>query len=156
MNPSGRFTASRDLLFIFLLCVVVFQLGCGKKMAQYPDAPVRDNKIIIPLHDVRDGRAHFFTYTRGGRQINFFVRTDAKGTVSSYFDACYTCYKQKKGYRQEGADLICNECGMKFNISDETWQAQGGCDPILLKSSIEGEQLVIDTDVIEKGLKLFK
>jgi uncharacterized membrane protein len=95
-------------------------------------------------------------YTQGGRQINFFVRTDAKGTVSSNFDACYTCYKQKKGYRQERPDLICNECRMKFGLSDETWETKGGCDPILLKSTIEGDNLIIEVAVIEKGRKLFR
>jgi len=155
MNDSYRLTAAHAL-FSAVLCGLVLLSGCSKKLAQYQDAPVRDSKIIIPLRDVRDGKAHFFMYTRGGRQINFFVRTDAKGVVTSYFDACYTCYKQKKGYRQEGSDLTCNECGMKFGLSDETWQAKGGCDPILLKSTVEGGNLIIETAVIEKGIKLFK
>jgi uncharacterized membrane protein len=154
MNNSTRFTSSHAVCIVVLSGLVVVS-GCSKKLAQYQDAPVHDNKIIILLRDVRDGKAHFFMYTRGGRQINFFVRTDAQGTVSSYFDACYTCYKQKKGYRQEGPDLICNECGMKFGLSDETWEAKGGCDPILLKSAIEGDNLIIETAVIEKGMKLF-
>jgi len=155
MNNSTRFTASHAVCIVVLSSLVVLS-GCSKKLAQYQNALVHDNKIIIPLRDVRDGKAHFFMYTRGGRQINFFVRTDAKGTVSSYFDACYTCYKQKKGYRQEGPDLICNECGMKFGLSDETWETKGGCDPILLKSTIEGDNLIIETAVIEKGMKLFR
>lgn len=157
MNNSNCFTATAShAVCILLLCSLVVFSGCGKKLAQYEDAPVQDNKIIIPLRDVRDGKAHFFMYTRGGRQINFFVRTDAKGAVSSYFDACYTCYKHKKGYRQEGSDLICNECGMKFGLADETWEAKGGCDPILLKSTVEGDNLIIETAVIEKGVKLFR
>ncbi len=155
MSNSCCLTAAHALLSA-VLCGLVLLSGCGKKLAQYPDAPVHENKIIIPLSDVRDGKAHFYMYKREGRQINFFVRTDAKGTVSSYFDACYTCYKQKKGYRQEGSDLICNECDMKFGLSDETWQAKGGCDPIPLKSTIEGDSLIIETAVIEKGIKLFR
>ncbi len=155
MSNKNRLTAAHAL-FSAVLCSLVLFSGCGRKLAQYPEAPVQENRITIPLRDVRDGKAHFYSYMRGGRQINFFVRTDAKGAVSSYFDACYTCYKQKKGYRQEGSDLICNECEMKFGLADETWQAKGGCDPILLKSAIEGDNLIIETEVIERGGKLFR
>ena len=155
MYDSYRSTLS-FAVGIVVLCSLLILSGCSKKLTQYPDASVHDNKIIVPLRDVRDGKAHFFTYTGGGGQINFFVRTDAKGAVSSYFDACYTCYKHKKGYRQEGSELICNECGMKFGLSDETWPAKGGCDPILLKSTIEGDNLIIEAAVIEKGAKLFR
>jgi len=155
MNNSRR-PIAWHVACIVVLCSQFFFTGCGRKLTQYRDAPVHDDKIIIPLSGVRDGKAHFYTYTHGGRQINFFVRTDAKGTVSSYFDACYTCYKQKKGYREEGPDLICNECGMKFGLAEETWESKGGCDPILLKSTIEHNNLIIDTAVIEKGVKLFR
>jgi uncharacterized membrane protein len=138
------------------MCCVLLFTGCGRKLSQYRQAPVQGNRIVIPLDEVRDGKAHFYTYVRGGGQINFFVRTDAKGAASSYFDACYTCYKQKKGYRQQGPDLVCNECDMKFGLAAETWEDKGGCDPILLASTIEDNNLIIDTRVIEKGVKLFR
>jgi uncharacterized membrane protein len=141
--------------FLAVICCVLLFAGCGRKLSHYREAPVRGDRIVIPLDEVSDGKAHFYTYARGGRQINFFVRTDAKGTVSAYFDACYTCYKQKKGYRQEGPDLVCNECDMKFGLAEEKWQDKSGCDPILLKSTIHGSNLIIDTRVIEKGVKLF-
>jgi uncharacterized membrane protein len=144
------------------LCVTVVMLslialaGCSKQPALYREAPLRGSSIVIPISEVKDGKAHFYTYRKSGKRINFFVRTDAHGTVSSYFDACFTCYRHKKGYRQEGADLVCQECGMRFGLAEETWDPKGGCDPILLKSTITDNSLVIDTSVIEKGGKLFR
>jgi uncharacterized membrane protein len=44
---------------------------------------------------------------------------------------------------------------MKFGLADEKWPEKDGCNPILLKSSIEQNSLIIDTTVIEKGAKLF-
>ncbi|NJD54972.1 MAG: DUF2318 domain-containing protein [Nitrospirae bacterium] len=146
----------RYIACLFALCGLILLLGCGKKLAQYQQASVHNNRIVIPLDEVKDGKAHFYTFTHGGRQINFFVRTDAKGKVSSFFDACYTCYRQKKGYRQEGTDLVCQECGMRFGLAEETWDPKGGCDPILLKSTIENNSLLVDISVIEKGGKLFR
>ena len=110
---------------------------------------------MIPVSEVSDGNAHFYTYRKSGKRINFFVRTDLDGRVASYFDACLTCYSHKKGYRQEEAELICNECGMKFGLFDVKWEEKDGCNPIYLKNTIENSNLVIDTAVIEKGAKLF-
>jgi uncharacterized membrane protein len=138
-----------------IISLLILLTGCGKKPNLYQEAQVRDNRIVIPLKDFSDGKAHFFTYRKSGKHINFFVRTDGKGTVSSYYDACFTCYKKKQGYRQEGSDLICNECSMKFGLADEKWEEKDGCNPIYLKSVIENSNLVIDTAVIEKGSRLF-
>ena len=142
-----------NLTIVLISCTLL--TGCGKQPALYGDAPLRGDRIVIPLGEVSDGKAHFYTYRKSGKRINFFVRTDAKGTVSSYFDACFTCYKAKKGYRQEGPDLVCNECSMKFGLAEERWDEKGGCNPIHLKSTITENSLVIDTAVIEKGAKLF-
>jgi len=143
----------RAISVVFMLLLLL--AGCGKQPALYKDAPVKESSIVIPLSEVNDGKAHFYSYRKSGKHINFFVRADGKGTVSSYYDACFTCYKKKKGYRQEGTDLICNECSMKFGLAEEKWPDKDGCNPIHLKSAITDNNLVIDTAVIEKGAKLF-
>ena len=144
-------------LFIpsLIISVLVLLTGCNTQPALYQNAPVIDSRIVIPLNDISDGKVHFYTYKKSGKHINFFIRTDGKGTVSSYYDACFTCYKKKKGYRQEGSVIICNECSMKFSLADEKWEEKDGCNPIYLKSIIEGNNIIIDTAVIEKGAKLF-
>lgn len=139
---------------IILLFIVL--TGCSKQPVLYQNAPISDNRVVIPLSDVSDGDIHFYSYNKAGKHINFFIRTDGKGTVSSYYDACFACYKKKKGYRHEGSDIICNECGMMFGLAEEKWDDKDGCNPIHLKSAIEGNNLVIDTLVIEKGAKLFR
>jgi uncharacterized membrane protein len=141
--------------FCLILYISGILIGCSRQPVMYQEAPVKDNRIIIPLSRVSDGQVHFFTYKNAGKRINFFIRTDGKGTISSYFDACYTCYKAKKGYRQEGSDVVCNECSMKFGLAEEKWHDKGGCNPIVLKSSLENNTLIIDKAVIEKGAKLF-
>jgi uncharacterized membrane protein len=154
MSTKSRNSIVVRRAYIIIFCLVMIS-GCSSQPARYQDAPVRDQRIIIPLSQVSDGNVHFYTYRHAGRSINFFVRTDSKGTISTYFDACYTCYRHKKGYRQEGGDIICNECNMKFGLADQKWEEINGCDPISLKSSLEEHSLVIDTAVIEKGAKLF-
>ena len=137
------------------ISLLLLLTGCNKQPALYQNAPVQGSRIVIPVSEVSDGKAHFYTYRKAGKHINFFVRTDGKGTVSSYYDACFTCYSKKKGYRQNGADLICNECSMKFGLAEEKWDEKDGCNPINLKSTIEDNNLLIDITIIEKGAKLF-
>lgn len=140
---------------VIVVSLLFLLTGCSKQPALYQNAPMQENRIVIPLTEVNDGKAHFYTYRKSGKHINFFIRTDGKGTVSSYYDACFTCYKKKKGYHQEGSDIICNECNMKFGLAEEKWEEKDGCNPIYLKSIIEDSNLVIDAAVIEKGAKLF-
>jgi len=140
---------------VIVVSLLILLTGCNKQPALYQNAPVKDARIVIPLTEVNDGKVHFYTYRKSGKHINFFIRTDGKGTVSSYYDACFTCYKKKKGYHQEGSDIICNECNMKFGLAEEKWEEKDGCNPIYLKSIIEDSNLVIDAAVIEKGAKLF-
>lgn len=142
-------------LFSSLFFVLLFSGGCGKQPAEHEVVVPRDGAIRIPVGKVHDGKVHFFTYKKSGKRINFFIRTDGNDNLSSYFDACYTCYRHKKGYKEEGADLVCNECGLKFRLADERWDNSGGCSPILLTSRTEKDELVIMTGDLEKGQRLF-
>ena len=140
----------------YLVMLVLLLAGaCGKQPAQYKVVTPRDGAIRLPVEEVHDGKVHFFTYKKSGKRINFLVRTDGKDKLSACFDACFTCYKHKKGYRQEGTDLVCNECSMKFRLADEHWDNTQGCSPIALKSRIENNEMVIMAEDLEKGGKLF-
>lgn len=143
---------------IFLCCSLVLALfftGCSKLPAEHPRVTAKEGFIKIPVSETNDGKVHFYTYKKSGKRINFFVRTDGRGVLSASYDACFTCYKHKKGYRVEGADLVCNECSMKFKIADERWDNSQGCSPILLKSKVDKDYLTIKAEDIERGSKLF-
>ncbi|MDA8240234.1 MAG: Fe-S-containing protein [Nitrospiraceae bacterium] len=138
-----------------LLCILFAFAGCSNLPAEHTVVSVRSGEIRLPIKDFSDGKVHFFTYKKDGKRINFFVRTDGKANLSAYFDACYTCYKHKKGYREEGSDLVCNECNLKFRLAEEHWDTSHGCCPISIKSRIDGTELVIASKDLEKGEKLF-
>ena len=63
-------------------------------------------------------------------------------------DACDTCYHAKKGYHQEGDDMICNNCGLHFH-SSQINEVHGGCNPVGLPRTIDGNQLVIKASELE-------
>ncbi len=144
-----------SLRAVLLLALAASFLGCSNLPAEHTRVKAVDGAIIIPLSDVSDGMPHFYTYKHAGKRINFFVRTDGAGALSAYFDACFTCFKYKKGYRVEGADLVCNECSLNFRLADERWDNSRGCSPILIKSRLQDKTLVLQTSDLEKGAKLF-
>lgn len=142
------------LFFIGTLFLSVYVPACGKLPAEHKIISATDGKIVIPVDTVKDGKVHFFTYKKSGKRVNFFVRTDSRENLSAYFDACYTCYKNRKGYRVEGTDLICNECNLKFGISEEVWENKD-CRPIMIRSTVEGKNLILEVSSVEKGARLF-
>jgi uncharacterized membrane protein len=76
------------------------------------------------------------------------------GIVRAAFDACDVCYKSKKGYRQEGDNMVCNNCNQKFR-TDQVNEVKGGCNPAPLNRRIEGTQVVISGQDILKGAWYF-
>ena len=104
--------------------------------------------IKIPLDEVSKTAA-FYDYDG----IRFFVVKAKDGNVKTAFDACDVCYRSGKGYRQEGDDMICNNCGNYYPISGLGTKnlKGGGCWPGYLPSKTEGDYLVIEKVALESG-----
>jgi uncharacterized membrane protein len=112
-----------------------------------PSAP-ESRDIRIPLTDL-GSTAKFFDYKLpDNKPVRFFVIKSSDGVYRAALDACDTCYHAKKGYHQEGDDMICNNCGLHFH-SAKINEVHGGCNPIGLPRTIEGNQLVIKSSELE-------
>lgn len=102
----------------------------------------------IPLSEI-SRTAGFYDYDG----IKFFVVKAKDGSVKTAFDACDVCYRSRKGYRQQGDDMICNNCGNYYPISGLGTKnlRGGGCWPGYLPRTIEGDFLVIKKSDLEAG-----
>lgn len=109
-----------------------------------------EGAVRIPVAEVSDGQAHYYTYKGRGKNLNFFVLKSSDGVIRAAFDACDVCYRERKGYRQEGDDMVCNNCGQRFP-SVKINVLKGGCNPAPLERSVEGGMLVLKTTHIEGG-----
>jgi uncharacterized membrane protein len=138
-----------------LVLILLVLFSCSAQEAKYPVVKADGDTVKIPLKDVSDGFVHFYSFKSGGKNINFIVRTDSAGKLHTCFDACFTCYKFKKGYRVEGTDIVCNECGRRFGITDKVWKDVGGCVPIGLPSAVNGDFVLINVSDLKRGEKLF-
>lgn len=100
------------------------------------------DRAIVPTADLDDGEMHKYTYTSDEGSIRFdIVRYDDE--YMAVFDTCEIC--PAKGFLQEGEDtLVCKNCNAPIDMS--TLSEGGGCNPMILESSVEGDNVVIQLD----------
>jgi uncharacterized membrane protein len=111
-------------------------------------APAESRDIRISLSEL-SGNAKFFDYKLAdNKPVRFFVIKSSDGVYRAALDACDTCYHAKKGYHQEGDDMVCNNCGLHFP-SSQINEVHGGCNPVGLPRTIEGDQMVIKARELE-------
>ncbi len=120
----------------------------------YPQVVADNGVVSLPVSTFADGQAHFYTYMNGDRPIEFFVLQSKDGTVRAAFNACDVCFGAKKGYRQEGDVMVCNNCGNRFP-ADKINDVRGGCNPGPLTRTVEGDNLIIQVEDIIAGQTYF-
>ncbi len=122
--------------------------------SRYTAVKEMNGEIRLPLAEVSDGKAHYYSYQDGGKDIKFFVVKSPDGVVRAAFDACDVCFPEKKGYSQEGDFMVCINCGRKFH-STQVNVVAGGCNPAPLARRTDGEFLVILAADIKPGARFF-
>lgn len=100
--------------------------------------------VRIPLAEMSGVSVHFYTVDMQGTAFRFFVMRKSNGDYVTALDACQIC--GRIGYRQEGSVLICRNCGAPVNAAEIGMP--GGCNPIAVKSHVEGTNIVVDLSAI--------
>ena len=125
--------------------------GLGK----YEKVKATNGAVTIPVNDLSDGKAHFFQFSDGGKEIKFFVVKGSDGNLHSAFDACDACYREKKGYVQQGDMMVCKNCNMKFQTSRVGHGSGGGCNPSPLAHANDGKNVRFNVTDLVAGIRFF-
>lgn len=131
--------------------VAAFAFSLGK----YEKLKVSNGAVTVPLARLSDGKAHFYKYDDGGKEIAFFAVKAADGSIKTAFDACDACFKSKKGYEQQGEKMNCKNCNQKFAIGRLGPNASGGCNPGYLPHRLVGNNLSIAVTDLKEGARYF-
>lgn len=113
------------------------------------------DQVTIPLAALDSGKALFLQLESEGRTLYYLALRSRDGKYRSALDACDVCFRANRGYRQEGDQLICNNCGQAF-AADRLGDAKGGCNPHPLPHRIEGGVMAISKADIVAGKKYFE
>lgn len=154
---------------VILAVVAIMALGAYLAIAGSGDKPASSTvtgttqnsaaanagDIRIPVSDIESSKAKFFDYTTSDRRpIRFFALKSSDGVYRAALDACDTCFHAKKGYHQEGDDMVCNNCRLRFPTAKIN-EVAGGCNPVGLPRSIEGDSIVIKASDLESRKSYF-
>jgi uncharacterized membrane protein len=112
------------------------------------------DEIRIPLAELVDRAAHYYTFMVGILPVEFFAIWTDDNVIRAALNACDICYRAKLGYRQDGAFMVCNNCGNRFPV-DRIAAVAGGCNPVPLATRIDGLDLAILVSALEAGLASF-
>lgn len=113
-----------------------------------------DGTVRFAKADFADGKARFYRYQGQHGAIDFFLVKSQDGIIRAAFDSCDVCYKELKGYRQEGPEMVCNNCDQRFKTNLVN-VVKGGCNPAPLERQQVGSEVVITTAALEKGAGYF-
>jgi uncharacterized membrane protein len=102
-------------------------------------------------------QARFYnTVMPNGKTIYFFVLKDRQGVFRAAANACFICFGAGKGYRQEGDNMVCIQCGRRYPL-EKIATERGGCNPEPINPNLEvrNGQIIIEQADLEKVLNLF-
>ncbi len=161
---DGKKRARRPLIAI-ALCAVFIVAGATMYMllpvgrdnpassTGITSAP-QPNQVEYAVNLFSDGKARHYSYSVGQQTVTYFILKSSDGVIRAAFDACDVCWPAGKGYVQQGDQMICRNCGRKFD-SVRINEVKGGCNPAPLNRRIEGDRLIIQKADILDGLRYF-
>ena len=130
------------------------KINFGNKFVSYKNIKAENGIVTIPTAIFNDGKAKYFQYKFPEKTIFFFAVKSSDGKIRAAFDSCDVCFRERKGYRQDGDLMICNNCGQVFP-SNKINVEKGGCNPAPLDRKTVGNNLMINVTDIYKGMRYF-
>lgn len=155
---SNKNTVKILALVALALVAVVAYLVAGARGERATVASgglkVAGGEVSLPVSELSE-KARFYEYkTAAGKTVRFFAVKSSDGVFRAALDACDVCFHAKKGYSQEGGDMVCNNCGMHFP-SAKVNEVKGGCNPVGLERKIAGDRLSLSARELEAGASYF-
>jgi FTR1 family protein len=128
-----------SFVFIVLATAQVIYAKSTSALSPATYLTFTNGQLSIPVTDVSDGDLHRYAVTLDGKEIRFLVFKKPDGKLVTVLDACEIC--GPVGFYRSGNQIICKNCSAPINA--QSMGQSGGCNPIPLKSSTNGGQIVV-------------
>jgi uncharacterized membrane protein len=163
--------ASGALVVIIALALVIFKFSSGaetdlranvEKTANIPSILGTSNlsnisNIVIPKSEVTE-IAKFYPVVVDGTKMEVLAAKAPDGTIRTAMNTCQVCYNSGRGYyKQEGDELVCQNCKNRFKIS-QVEKIKGGCNPVPIldeNKTDDGTNITISGSYLEQNKDLF-
>src|SRR6185369_4782886 len=140
--------------FLFIVMVTAEFIYAKSVSALSPATPVTftGGSLSIPLSQVSDGDLHRFAAREAGTDIRFLLYQKPDGKVVALFDACQIC--GPVGFFKGANGFVCKNCSAPIN--GQSVGTPGGCNPVPLRSTADGNSIVSQEVDLGAGTKLFQ
>ncbi len=168
MNKNNSFQYKR-LAFIAIVAIVAVLAAYGVdkltgqtkkegKQASTETTVAKDSDIVIPVSNVTE-EPTFYPAVIDGTDLEVIAVKASDGTIRTAFNTCQVCYNSGKGYyKQEGNQLVCQNCGNRFGM-DDVEVTKGGCNPVPITSeykTVDSETITISKDFLTQAMVIFE
>lgn len=113
--------------------------------------------LIITKSEISE-TARFYPYQVGNTKMEVLAVKANDGTIRTALNTCQVCYDSGRGYYvQEGNELVCQNCGNRFQI-EQVEVIKGGCNPVPVMKENKTEddtQIVVSKDYLAASAELF-
>ena len=155
-NRKGMFTA----LGIAAAALVVFM---AIKTFAGPDSLLSSTisqnggDIQITKSQITE-KASFLSYAADTAAMEVIAVKAPDGTIRTALNTCQVCYNSGRGYYvQEGDELVCQNCGNRFKISQIELE-KNGCNPVPIpeeSKTDDGQTITIPESYLQQNADLF-
>ncbi|MGD0839906.1 MAG: Fe-S-containing protein [Candidatus Acidiferrales bacterium] len=145
-RTQRRWMFAAAFTFVAVILLLAADFVYARVAAAPPPAELLtaiDGQVRVPTAQVSDNNLHMFRLQAGGGEIRFLIIKQPAG-YGVALDACQIC--GRAGYRQEGANVICRNCGAAIYIP--TIGQSGGCNPVGVASQVDGADIVVDVPAL--------
>lgn len=126
--------------YIMIIMMIILSLttlvGCEKEKASIKGSSntnttekiASGESLTIPVKEISE-KASFYPIEVNGTQMEVIAVKDSDGNIRTAFNTCQICYDSGNGYyKQEGDELVCQNCGNSFTM-EQVGESAGGCNP---------------------------
>lgn len=114
--------------------------------------------ITIVKKDITE-TATFIPYNIGDTKMEIVAVMAPDGTIRTALNTCQVCWDSGRGYyKQEGDELVCQNCGNRFKIS-QIEKMKNGCNPVPITGegkADNGDTISISGDELAKYKSFFE
>jgi high-affinity iron transporter len=150
---QARWLVAAGATFVIVTLILTADFLYARTAAAPPEAPtlgVAAGLVRVPVEGLGDGNVHFFRADIDGTPQSFMVLRKTDGNWIAAIDGCMICGRH--GYRQEGTNVICRNCGAVIPIS--TMGQVGGCNPIAVPARLENGALVLQASDLSRSIQV--
>ena len=145
-----QWTAKRERLWAVLVCVTAFVFittitaeviyaEAPPPLSQATEVTFTNGKAVISIKDLPQGELQRYAANVNGTRVRFLLYRKPDNKIASVFDACQIC--GGIGFYKGATGLICKNCAAPIN--PQSVGQPGGCNPIPLQSTQDGDSVVI-------------